>query len=63
MIEKETNCIRLMAAIRNGLKLSLGSEQEVKRVVAYIDDSRNSTGMSFDMEFEGKEYRIMITPL
>ncbi len=63
MIEKEMGCVRLMATIRNGLKLSLGGEQELKRVGEYRNDREIFTSMSFEIGFENKEYRIEITPL
>ena len=59
MIEKETKCIRLMAAIRNGLTLFLNRDcsQDIKEIY------HNEDGFNCVIEFEGREYKIKITPL
>ena len=59
MIEKETNYIRLMMAIRNGLTLFLNRDcsQDVQEIY------HNEDGFNCVIEFEGKEYKIKITPM
>ena len=59
MTDIETYCMRLMLAIRNGLSLFLERDftQDIKSV------NYDADGLNVIMEFEGKEYRLKITPL
>lgn len=59
MTNLETYCIRVLLAIKNGLKLLWGVNDEkfVKRV------NYDADGLNAVIEFEGKEYRIKIVPL
>lgn len=59
MDELETYCMRLLMAIKNGLSLFLADSKNdrVKTVNQAVD------GLEAIIEFEGKEYRLRISPL